>query len=129
MMDTRLAIGQLARQTGYSAAMIRYFEKHGVITPAHRNPAGYRLFELHHVKELKFVAEMQALGFYAEHIKSLREIKSSQSTAAEKRAAIKRVFEEHLKYVEEKASHLNALIARLESVEGQFVDQVLADGH
>ena len=65
---------------------------------------------------------------FAEHIKKLREVKSSRLTLAQKRAAIQRVFEDHFKYAEDGAAHLNDLIAPLEIIEGRFIDQVLDSG-
>lgn len=124
-MDEKFSISELAKRTGYRPGMIRHFEKMGVITPTTRTAAGYRLFGPHHVEELRFVREMQDLGFYGREIKSLREIKLSQKTSAEKIEAINEVFQDHVKYVEDKALHFTRLKQRLDVAATGFVDQVL----
>jgi MerR family transcriptional regulator, copper efflux regulator len=118
-------IGGLANLSGYSPAMIRYFEKLGVITPSHRTETGYRLFGHHHVEELRFVREMQDLGFPAKLIKTLREVKSSTIPILEKREAISQIFQEHTRRIEEKTKQLIELQVRLKAAAPDFVDRVL----
>ena len=125
MEKAQFVIGELARRTGYSAAMIRYLEKLRVITPSVRAAAGYRLLGPHHVQELRFAREMQDLGFYAQQIKALRDIKLSQKSAAEKIEAINEVFQDHVKYTEDKALHFRRLKLKLDVAATGFVDQVL----
>lgn len=108
--------------------MIRYFEKLGVISPSTRTASGYRLFGPQHVIELQFVRQMQDLGFYAEQIRALRELKSSEATLAERREAIGKLFQDHTKHVEEKAAYFNDLDRRLKAVASDFVDRILGNG-
>lgn len=124
-MDEKFSIGELAKRTGYRPGMIRHFEKMGVITPTTRTAAGYRLFGPYHIEELRFVREMQDLGFYGREIKALREIKLSDRAMVEKREAINKVFRDHVKYVEDKAAHFTNLKARLGAVAEDFAGRVL----
>lgn len=124
-MDIEFVIGELAKRTGYSPAMIRYFEKAGVITPSTRTPAGYRMFGLRQVRELGFVREMQKLGFHARQIKVLSDIKSSDFPSSEKSEKISKVFEEHSNYVERKIAFYTGLRTRLKTAATDFVSLVL----
>ncbi|MCL5958680.1 MAG: MerR family transcriptional regulator [Chloroflexi bacterium] len=124
-MGIQFVIGELAKRTGYSPAMIRYFEKAGAISPSARNPAGYRIFGVQHVRELRFVREMQNLGFHAQQINKLREIRLSDLPESEKGEKIRKVFEDHVRYVERKIAHFTGLKTRLEAASPDFVDLVL----
>ncbi len=124
-MDEKFSISELAKRAGYRPGMIRHFEKLGVMTPSTRTAAGYRLFEPHHVEELRFAREMQDLGFYAREIKALREIKLSNNSMGEKREAINKVFQDHAKYVEDKATYFANLKERLGVAAENFIDRVL----
>jgi len=122
-----LHISQLAEVTGVKPGMIRYFEKTGLITPSTRTASGYRLFGPHHVKELQFVRRMHALGFYAQHIKRLREIKRSDLTTAEKREAIEQAIREHSQYIEERIAFFTGLRTRFQEAAPALADEVLED--
>lgn len=125
MAEMQFVIGELAKRTGYTPGMIRYFEKAEVISPSLRTPAGYRLFGTHHVEELQFVRVMQDLGFHARQIKLLRHIKSSNRPLPEKCEAIKKILKEHMNYVEKKMASQRALHERLQEAAPRFVDLVL----
>lgn len=124
-MDVQFVIGELSRRTGYSPAMIRYFEKAGVIDPSTRTPAGYRMFGIVQISDLRFVRQMQSLGFHTRQIKTLREIRLSDLPASEKRERVRKVFEEHARHVERKIAHFTGLKTRLDEAAGDFVDLVL----
>lgn len=121
----QFVIGELSKRTGYSPAMIRYFEKAGVISPSTRTSAGYRLFGIEQVGELRLVRRMQQLGFHTEQIRTLREITGGDLSGSEKRERIQRVFEEHVRYVERKVTQFAELKLRLDEAAADFADLVL----
>ena len=50
-----LKIGQLATQAKVSRDTLRFYEKHGLITPTNRNVAGYRLYsdsDIHRIPDI-----------------------------------------------------------------------------
>lgn len=124
-MGVQFAISELSKRTGCSPAMIRYFEKAGVITPGLRTPAGYRVFGLQQVAELRFVREMQRLGFHARQIKTLREIRESDLPTFEKRERVRVILEDHSRHVDRKIASFTELKTRLEEAASDFVDTVL----
>ena len=51
-------VGQAARETGWSPRMLRYLERAGLVVP-HRSAAGYRLYSLRELNQLRSLAELR----------------------------------------------------------------------
>lgn len=64
-------IGQVAERSGFTASALRYYEQHGVIEPAGRTDAGYRLYDDASLARLGFVARAKQLGCTLEEITEL----------------------------------------------------------
>jgi MerR family copper efflux transcriptional regulator len=64
-------IGQAAKASGVSAKMVRHYESIGLIPPAARTEAGYRLYGERDIHTLQFVRHARDLGFSLAHIGQL----------------------------------------------------------
>ena len=51
-------VGGAAAQTGWSARMLRYLERTGLVVPA-RTASGYRLYSLRELNQLRSLAELR----------------------------------------------------------------------
>jgi MerR family transcriptional regulator, copper efflux regulator len=67
----QLTIGQLAKQAGVSRSMLRYYEEQGLLKPAARTSAGYRLYAPSAAQTLLFIQRAQRLGFSLGDIQQL----------------------------------------------------------
>jgi DNA-binding transcriptional MerR regulator len=65
-----LTISKVAEETGFSPSALRFYEGHGLITPA-RTPAGYRTYDLASVETLRFIARAKRLGLSLDEISDL----------------------------------------------------------
>src|SRR5579884_1115483 len=54
-----LHVGHAAQHTGWSARMLRYLEQAGLVVPS-RTPAGYRLYGLRELNQLRSLAELRS---------------------------------------------------------------------
>jgi DNA-binding transcriptional MerR regulator len=54
-----LTVGAAARQTGWSARMLRYLEDAGLVVPA-RRPSGYRVYGVREVNQLRSLRELRS---------------------------------------------------------------------
>jgi len=47
-----MKIGEFARQLGVSTDTLRYYEKHGLLTPSSRSDVGYRFYSENDYKQI-----------------------------------------------------------------------------
>jgi len=55
-------VGQVARAAGVSTKAVRLYEARGLLPPAARNAAGYRVFEASDVDTVRFIRRARSLG-------------------------------------------------------------------
>ncbi len=103
-------IGEAAVATGVSTKMIRYYELVGLIKPATRTMAGYRIYSDNDIHTLRFVRRARDLGFTAEQMTELMELWRDRSRAS---ADVKRIALEHVKVLEQKKQELEAMAKAL----------------
>ncbi|MBK3573677.1 MerR family transcriptional regulator [Streptomyces sp. MBT65] len=60
--DALYSIGELARWSGLSVKTVRFYSDRGIVAPADRSPAGYRLYGIDAVARLDLVRTLRELG-------------------------------------------------------------------
>src|SRR5687768_10980307 len=66
--DGRYRIAEVADRTGFSTPTLRYYEEIGLLPPAERTPARYRVYDDRAVDRLRYVARAKQLGCTLEEI-------------------------------------------------------------
>src|SRR5262245_11191126 len=66
-----LTIGKLAAAAGVRIDTRRYYEREGLIEPAGKSPAGYRLYDQDSARRLRFIKHAQQCGFTLAEIRAL----------------------------------------------------------
>ena len=74
-----LKIGEFARLTGVAARTLRFYEEKGLIDPAARTAAGYRLYGPEEAARLAFVKRAKRLGLSLDEIKELTDLINDSS--------------------------------------------------
>ncbi|MBF0706553.1 Hg(II)-responsive transcriptional regulator (plasmid) [Alkalihalobacillus hwajinpoensis] len=64
-------ISELANLCDVNKETIRYYERKDLIPVPFRNESGYRIYDDHSIKRVKFIKRMQELGFSLDEIHKL----------------------------------------------------------
>jgi DNA-binding transcriptional MerR regulator len=64
----KLTIGALAKRTGISVRMLRHYDDIGLLQPAQRTDAGYRLYGVDEVRRLQAILSLRQLGLGLQEI-------------------------------------------------------------
>ncbi|MFI8872895.1 MerR family transcriptional regulator [Streptomyces sp. NPDC055243] len=82
--DTLYSIGDLARRTGLTVKTVRFYSDAGIVPPADRSPAGYRLYGADAVARLDLVRTLRDLGLDLATIRKVvdREVSLPEVAAA-----------------------------------------------
>lgn len=106
-------IGEAAKRSGISAKMIRYYEEIGLIPPAHRSYAGYRMYSQSDVHRLHFIRRARDLGFSVAEIEQLLSLWNDRSRQS---ADVKRLALAHIDELEDRIKSLQELANTLKTL-------------
>lgn len=91
-MET-LGISQLAKQGGVGIDTVRYYERHGLLTPRSRLASGYRRYGEVELARLRFIRRAQGLGFTLKEIQQLLALSAQRDVERVKRSAQKKLLD------------------------------------
>ena len=114
-------IGEAAAASGISRKMIRYYEESGLLTPAPRSSAGYRIYNAHSIQQLSFIKRARDLGFSLERIKTLLDLWQNTDRHS---ADVKALAQQYMTELDQDIMHLQSMRQQL----AQLVDQCHGDG-
>jgi len=106
-------IGEVARQSGVSAANIRYYEKEGLLAPGVREDNSYRLYSGDDVHRLRFIRLCRAMDMSLDEVRTLLALDWSRKADCE---AARDTLDEHLQHVRSRLAELQALEADLQAL-------------
>lgn len=96
-MTTRLTLGQLVRESGLARSSLLHYEALGLLVPAGRSAAGYRLYSDEQRERLRAICAYRAAGLPLTAIREL--LKGQGDTAAQ-------ILESHLMALNEQIARL-----------------------
>jgi DNA-binding transcriptional MerR regulator len=119
-------IGEIAERSGFSASSLRYYEGIGLVEPAGRTAAGYRLYDEHSINRLAFIARAKQLGCSLDEIIDLAGIWDG-----ERCGPVQRRFHElvtgKIRETERQLAELTVLLAELRAA-ADHLDTEPVDG-
>ncbi len=103
-------IGQAADATGVSAKRIRYYEQVGLLEPAKRSDAGYRVYEDRDLHSLHFIERARRLGFSLAQVSELLALWHDQHRSSRQ---VKAVAIKHVEELRSKIDELQSMVDTL----------------
>ena len=99
-------IGEAAAATGVSAKMIRHYEATGLIPPASRTFANYRLYSEADLHRLRFIKRARTLGFSMAQISALLGLWNDPARSS---AEVKRLATQHIDELAQRIAEMQAM--------------------
>lgn len=107
MNQNTLQIGALAKKCGVSTDTLRYYEKHGLLTPAMRSEAGYRLYSAGDIARIEFIVSAKDVGFTLREISELLELEVTRDQRTCEQ--VKAVVDDKIEVVQQKVLELTRI--------------------
>jgi MerR family copper efflux transcriptional regulator len=101
-----VGIGDASKSTGLSVKAIRHYEAIGLIQPANRTEAGYRLYAAQDLHALRFIRQARSLGFPIETIAALLGLWRDRDRPSQ---AVKALASSHMAALDTKLRELEAM--------------------
>jgi MerR family transcriptional regulator, copper efflux regulator len=106
-------IGEASAATGVSAKMIRQYERAGMIPPAQRTFAGYRLYGDADLHRLRFIKRARLLAFPVKQIELLLGLWNDRQRSS---AEVKALAQAHAAELRSRIAEMQAMQRTLESL-------------
>jgi len=106
-------IGEASAATGVSAKMIRDYERRGLIPPAQRTFAGYRLYNDADLHRLHFIKRARLLGFPMKQIEVLLNLWNDRDRSS---AEVKALAQAHIAELAGRIRDMQAMQQTLEQL-------------
>jgi MerR family transcriptional regulator, copper efflux regulator len=99
-------VGVAAQAVGVSAKAVRIWEAKGLLPPAERTRAGYRLFTDDDIEILRFISRAKALGLTLPEIKDILDLHRQGTAPCDKVTAL---LDQHIAEIDRAIENLQAL--------------------
>lgn len=103
-------IGEAASATGISAKMVRHYEGIGLLPPASRTDAGYRVYGDKDLQKLRFIRHSRDLGFSLEQIGQLLDLWQNRDRSSRQ---VKTLAQAHIAEMDRKLREIQEMKATL----------------
>jgi MerR family copper efflux transcriptional regulator len=108
-----LRVGDLAKRTGKTVRALHLYEELGLLPPASRSDAGYRLYSADSITRVEWIVRLQDAGL---SLPEIRELLASWGASATAPDAMKKVTELYLRKLDDTRKQ----IARLRELESEL---------
>ena len=107
-----MRIRELAAQVGTTTRTLRYYEAQGLL-PAGRSANGYRVYDQHHVRLVREIRSLQAIGFSLEEVRPFVECLLAGHESGDDCPASVDVYRRKFAYLEQHIAELRDVRDRL----------------
>lgn len=107
-----MTVGSVAEKVGVSAKAIRLWETNGLLPPAERTAAGYRVFTDDDLGVLRFIRQAKALGLTLSEIKDILELQRGGAAPCDR---VTELLDAHVREIDRTVADLRELRRTLTS--------------
>ena len=111
-----LKIGELAALAKVSRDTLRFYEKHGLITPSARNASGYRLYSDADVHRISFIISAKEVGFTLNEIHQLLKLEVTKDEKS---------CQDVKQFVDDKIAVVNQRLAEIKRIKTSLKPSVM----
>jgi len=115
-MQANVKIGELANRTECPVETIRYYEREGLLPPAARSEANYRLYGEVHVERLQFIRHCRSLDMTLDEIRSLLSFRDAPEQNC---MEVNTLLDKHIGHVAHRITELRNLQKQLKALRSQ----------
>jgi DNA-binding transcriptional MerR regulator len=112
VQTTTIQIGEVADRTSLTVDAIRFYERRKLLPKAGRSAGGFRLYTNAIIGRLRFIRQMQGLGFSLHEVGELIQLRDRKVEACE---SVRELLKAKLTDVRSKLRELRRLEAELEA--------------
>ena len=116
--------GQLAKAANVNIQTVRFYDRQGILKPASRTEAGYRIYDKEGVKRLNFIIQAKKLGFSLKEIKEFLALRVQSVKACDR---VRKKATEKLKDIQNKIAHLKKLEKTFKGLIGDCENRVVTN--
>ena len=116
--------GQLAKAANVNIQTVRFYDRQGILKPASRTEAGYRIYDKEGVKRLNFIIQAKELGFSLKEIKEFLALRVQSVKACDR---VRKKTTEKLKDIQNKIAHLKKLEKTFKGLIGDCENRVVTN--
>lgn len=111
--DKPMRIGEVAKATGISAKIIRYYESAGILPEGKRTPAGYRIYKAEDVLLLILIKRCRDVGFRSHEVDQLVSFWHDPAGASED---VNQLVLRQIKELQARLEEMHALVNTLQTL-------------
>ena len=112
--DGLIGVAEVGRRTGLTRKALRHYEGLGLIEPAERSEAGYRLYDAEALRRIELVNRAKVLGLSLSEAKEFLHV--AEGCCGENHPDLASLVERKLGETEQRMTELQSLRSTLESV-------------
>ncbi|HEX3622623.1 MAG TPA: MerR family transcriptional regulator [Acidimicrobiales bacterium] len=112
--DTLLGVGEVGRRTGLTRKALRLYEEMGLVEPATRTDAGYRLYDAEALRRIELVNRAKVLGLSLAEAKEFLHV--AEGCCGDHHPALAALVESKLAETEQRMAELASLRGTLTGV-------------
>lgn len=119
-MDTRMRIGELARQAGVTQRTIRHYESIGLMPPGEREGTGQHYYNRESLERLRKIDQLKKLGLSLDEMREVVQLYFIDPSGVQSKQKALTILRQHLAETDKKLRELEQFRGEIQSLIEHF---------